>query len=207
MAHSSQGAALSKPPDFSGSAAPCSKTTRVRHSGVSEILTYWLIPAEPARSYFRSLIQDFARRFDAPIFEPHLTLYTTEPGNEAPARMLRETFRNIETPHLFITAVKYLDEFTKTLFVEFRPDQLLVELSRKLRAGSALQSKYELNPHVSLLYKTISRETKADLANSLQLPFDEVRFDLAKAVISPAKIEAGTDIEAWRVVAEENFAG
>jgi hypothetical protein len=173
---------------------------------VSEILTYWLIPAEPARSYFHSLIEDFARRFDAPIFEPHVTLYTTEPGNEAPARMLRQTFRNTETPHLFVTAVKYSDEFTKTLFVEFRPDHLLGELSRKLRAGSKLQSEYELNPHVSLLYKTMARETKANLANSLRLPFDEVRFDSAKAVISPAKIEARSDVEAWRVVAEENFA-
>jgi hypothetical protein len=52
----------------------------------------------------------------------------------------------------------------------------------------------------------MARETKANLANSLRLPFDEVRFDSAKAVISPAKIEARSDVEAWRVVAEENFA-
>ncbi len=173
----------------------------------NEILTYWLIPAEPARSYFRSLINDLARRFDAPIFGPHVTLHVTEPGNEDPAGMLRETFRNIEPPRLSITAIKYSDEFTKTLFVEFQPDELLSELSRKLRAGSALQREYQLNPHVSLLYKTMSPETKVQLAHSLRLPFDEVRFDSAKAVISPAKIRSRADVEAWRVVAEENFAG
>jgi len=171
------------------------------------ILAYWLIPAEPARSHFRSLIQDLARRFDAPVFEPHVTLYVTEPGNENPADVLKETLRNIKPPSLSIAAINYSDEFTKTLFVEFRPDESLDRLNGKLRAGSASQPEYQLNPHLSLIYKTMSPETKVPLAKSLRLPFDEVRFDSAKAVISPAKIESRADVEAWRVAAEENFAG
>ena len=170
------------------------------------ILTYWLIPAEPARSYFRSLINDLARRFDAPVFEPHVTLYVTEPGHENPAGVLRETFRDIERPRLSITAIKYSDEFTKTLFVEFQPDESLARLNGKLRAASASRHKYQLNPHLSLIYKTMSSETKVQLANSLRIPSDDVRFDSTKAVISPARIESRADVEAWRVVAEENFA-
>ncbi|MDP9099228.1 MAG: hypothetical protein M3N48_09590 [Verrucomicrobiota bacterium] len=172
-----------------------------------EILTYWLIPAEPARAHFRSLIQDLARRFDAPAFEPHVTLHVTEPGNENPASVLKETFRNFKPPCLSITAISYSDDFTKTLFVEFRPEALLASLHEKLRAGSVSQREYQLNPHLSLIYQTMSPATKAQLANSLRLPFDEVRFDSVKAVISPAKIESRADVAAWRVVAEESFAG
>jgi len=171
------------------------------------ILTYWLIPAEPARSYFRSLIQDLAQRFDAPVFEPHVTLYVAEPGNEDPAGVLKETLRHIKPPSLSITAIHYSDEFTKTLFVEFWPDESLARLKRKLRASSASQHEYQLNPHLSLIYKTMSPETKMQLANSVRLPFDEVRFDSAKAVISPAKMESSAAVEAWRVVAEECFMG
>jgi 2'-5' RNA ligase len=178
----------------------------VSADAANEILTYWLIPAEPARTHLRSLIRDLARRFDAPVFEPHVTLYVTESGNENSAGVLRETFCHITPPCLSITAINYSDEFTKTLFVEFRPDELLSGLSKKLRAGSASQPEYQLNPHLSLIYKTMSRETKTEIANSLRLPFDEVRFDSAKAVISPAKIGSRADVEAWRVVAEENFA-
>jgi hypothetical protein len=171
------------------------------------IVTYWLIPAEPERNYFRTLIEDLSARFDAPVFEPHVTLYVTEPGNENPAGVLRETFRNIEPPRLSITAINYSDEFTKTLFVEFQPDDLLASLNEKLRAGSASQREYPLNPHLSLIYKTMSPATKAETANSLRLPFDEVLFASAKALISPARIEARADVEAWRVVAGESFAG
>ena len=173
----------------------------------NEILTYWLIPAEPARSYFRSLINDLAPRFHAPVFEPHVTLYVTESGNENPAGRPQEEFRNIKPPCLSIIAINYSDEFTKTLFVEFRPDELLARLNEKLRAASASQREYQLNPHLSLIYKTMSPETKVRLANSIRLPFEEVHFDSAKAVISPAKIESRADVEAWRVVAEESFTG
>jgi 2'-5' RNA ligase len=178
----------------------------VSADAAKEILTYWLIPAEPARSYFRSLIQDLARRFDAPVFEPHVTLYVTEPANENPAGVLKETFRNITPLHLSITAIKYSDQFTKTLFVEFQPDDLLASLKEKLRAASVSRPEYQLSPHLSLIYKRMSRTAKMKLANSLCLPFDEVRFDSAKALISPAKIESRADVEAWRVVAEESFA-
>jgi 2'-5' RNA ligase len=171
------------------------------------IVTYWLIPAEPARSHFHSLIQDLARRFHAPVFEPHVTLYVTEPGNENPADVLKDTLHKIKPPSLSITAVNYSDEFTKTLFVEFRPDGSLARLNGKLRASSASGPEYQLHPHLSLIYKTMSRETKMQLANSLRLPFDDVRFDSAKAVISPAKIESRADVEAWRIVAEQRLAG
>jgi 2'-5' RNA ligase len=179
----------------------------VSAGAAKEILTYWLIPAEPARSHFRSLIQDLARRFDAPVFEPHVTLYVTESGNENPASVLKETLRNIKPPFLSVTAINYSDEFTKTLFVEFRPDELLDNLNEKLRASSASQREYQLNPHLSLIYKTMSPEMKMQLANSLHLPFDDVRFDSAKAVISPATIESPEDVEAWRVVAEHTLTG
>jgi 2'-5' RNA ligase len=172
-----------------------------------EILTYWLIPAEPMRSYFSGMISDLARRFNAPLFEPHVTLYVTESGNESPREVLKETLRNIKPPSLSVTAINYSDEFTKTLFVEFRPDESLARLNAKLRAGSVSQPEYHLNPHLSLIYKTMASETKVQLANSLRLPFDGVRFDSAKAVISPARIESRADVEAWRVVAEECFIG
>jgi hypothetical protein len=51
----------------------------------------------------------------------------------------------------------------------------------------------------------MSPETKAQVADSLDLPFDEVSFDSVKAVISPAKIKSRADVEAWRVVATQKF--
>jgi hypothetical protein len=91
--------------------------------------------------------------------------------------------------------------------VQFEPDAEVARLSSDFRRASAVQNDYELNPHLSLIYKAMARETKRQLAASIRFPFTEVRFDSAKAVISPAKIESRADVEAWRVVAEESFTG
>ena len=170
-----------------------------------QIITYWLIPAEPARSHFASLINNLAAGFDAPIFEPHLTLYVTKAENEDPSELLNRLLGENEAYRLSIGGIDCSDEFTKTLFVQFEPDESLIDLSVNFRRASVCQNEYQLNPHLSLIYKTMARETQNEIARSISLPFTEVRFDSAKAVISPAAITAREHVEAWRVVAARSF--
>jgi 2'-5' RNA ligase len=173
----------------------------VNSDASDEILTYWLIPAEPARGYFQSLIRDLGERFEAPAFEPHVTLYTTGASGENPAEVLATAVANVRQPRLSIAGVDFSDEFTKTLFVQMRPDPGVNELSNKLRRASVSQREDELNPHLSLIYKRMPDDTKIEIRNSLRLPFEEVQFDSVKAIISPATIKTREDVEAWRVVA------
>lgn len=177
-------------------------------SGEKTIATYWLMPAEPARSYFASIISDLAARFEAPIFQPHLTVYVTKPGKKNTGKLLDRALTGCRGGYrLSISGIDHSDEFTKTVFVQFEPNEKLTRLSANFRRASGVQDEYELNPHLSLIYKTMPRETKEEIANSLTLPFADVLFDSAKAVISPAKIESRADVEAWRMVAEQRLAG
>jgi 2'-5' RNA ligase len=173
----------------------------------NEILTYWLIPAEPARSYFRSLISDLALRLDAPVFEPHVTLYVTSAADEHPAAVLQSALTNLEPIRLSIVGLDCSDKFTKTLYVQFEPSPALRRVNEKLRAASVSPREYELNPHLSLIYKRMTPEAKGQIIDSLHLAFADVDFDSVKAVISPAKIESREDVESWRIVATQPLAG
>lgn len=173
--------------------------------GADAILTYWLIPAEPARSYFRSLIVDLARRLDAPVFEPHVTLYVTKAAEESPAAVLQTALTNPKPLRLSITGLACSDEFTKTLSVQFQPSSALRKVSEQLRAASVSQREYELNPHLSLIYKTMTPETKRQIMNLLDLACTEVEFDSVKAVVSPAKVESREDVESWRILATQTL--
>jgi Cyclic phosphodiesterase-like protein len=171
-----------------------------------EIITYWLCPAEPARSCFAEIINELAVRFDAPVFEPHVTIFVTNAEREKPGDMLAKVLPK-QRPYRFTARdVDYSDKFTQTLFVRFAPHAELTRLGEDLRRASASQSDYELNPHLSLLYKTMDPEIKRQLADSIVLPFADVTFDIVKAVLSPARIESRADVESWRVVAEEKLA-
>lgn len=39
------------------------------------MIAYWLLPDESASRYFSVLIHELAAKFDAPIFDPHVTIY------------------------------------------------------------------------------------------------------------------------------------
>jgi 2'-5' RNA ligase len=179
----------------------------VSTDSADKILTYWLIPAEPALGYFRSSIRDLARQYDAPVFEPHMTIYTTESHDKNAPKLLERLLNRRGLYRLRVSGIDYSEEFTKTLFVQFEPNQSLTELSQDLRHASALKPEYELNPHLSLIYKTLPRQTKAEIARSLHLPFTEVEFNSAKAVISPANIQCRKDVEDWEVVATQELTG
>jgi hypothetical protein len=106
---------------------------------------------------------------------------------------------------LSIRGLDFSEEFTKTFFVQFAPHPKLTLLSEDLRRASASPSDYELNPHLSLIYKEMDDETKRGLVASVTLPFDEVIFDTVKAILGPAEIKSRKEVEAWRVLWERKL--
>lgn len=171
------------------------------------VLAYWLIPTEPACSYFQNVINDLAQRYDAPVFEPHVTIHVGANYRDAVDEVLSKAAQGCERIALQALKVGSSSEFIKTLFVQFCVTTQLQQLNQNIRVAAQDSSDYKLNPHLSLLYKRMSIQDRRLLAHSLEVPFAEVTFDSLKAVrcISPTKSRA--DVEAWRVLAKENCLG
>lgn len=165
------------------------------------VIAYWLIPSEPAHSCFQQTINDLARRYDAPVFEPHVTVHVgadhADRVNEAIADAARECTPIRLTP----AGINESEEFIKTLFVEFELAAELQRINEVIRNAAHDSSQYQLKPHLSLLYKTMEAATRQDLVASVRVPLSEITFGAIKAVrcSSPAKSRA--DVEAWRVFA------
>ncbi|MEY2540912.1 MAG: hypothetical protein QOI22_514 [Verrucomicrobiota bacterium] len=152
---------------------------------------------------FREIIRILAKQFDAPRFEPHLTLLAARQDRQPPAKLLRTI--KASPIRLKIGGVASSPKFTKTLFVRFMPnkslDDLVVDLARVTR--SRAKSVHDL--HVSLLYKKMSTSTKRELAATIKLPIREVVFDSLKAVRCILPTKTRRDVEAWRVVATRSL--
>lgn len=167
------------------------------------VIAYWLIPSEPARSYFQRLINDLSRRYNAPQFEPHVTIHVGSNCADTVNGVLLEAARSCERITLQALEVSGSSEFIKTLFVQFALNTQLQQLNRSIRTAAQDSSDYQLNPHLSLLYQRISIQDRRLLTCSIEVPLSEVIFDSLKAVqcISPTQCRA--DVEEWRVVAEK----
>ena len=167
------------------------------------VIAYWLIPAEPAHRFFQDLINDLARRYNAPVFEPHVTIYVGADSTDAVDTTLSKAARDCEAIVLQALEVSHSDEFIKTLFVEFGLNSKLRQLNQVIRNAAQNRSDYDLKPHLSLLYKRMSVQKRRRLPSSIEVPFSQVIFDSLKAVRCISPTQSRADVEAWRVVSEK----
>ena len=164
------------------------------------VIAYWLIPAEPARSFFQQVINDLACCYDAPVFEPHVTIHAGSNRADSAESALSEAARFCKPIRLKALEVGHSSEFIKTLFVEFALNAELQQLSKIIRSAAEDSSHYELRPHLSLLYKKIPDAARRELSGSIEAPFSQVRFDALRAVRCISPTRSRSDVEAWRVV-------
>jgi 2'-5' RNA ligase len=171
------------------------------------LIAYWLIPAEPAHSFFQKIIDDFARRYDAPVFEPHVTIHVGANRTDLAETALTHAARKGKGIWLTPLGINESDEFIKTLFVDFAPSEELRELNEIIRNAAQDLSHYRLKPHLSLLYKQMSLASRRKLEVSIMVPFPQITFDEIKAVHCVSPTNSRADIEAWRVLAAAFFSG
>lgn len=167
--------------------------------------SFWLVPAAHEQKFFDSVIRDLAVRFDAPIFESHLTLCDAGPDEDAARRVLSNVQARASYA-LEIESVEVSARFTKTLFVRFRLSDEVNQLRRPISEALGLPKATDFDPHLSLLYKEMSEEKKNDLRATIALPFQRVRFVELALIAHPVKIISREDVEAWKVLARRFLA-
>jgi hypothetical protein len=171
------------------------------------VIAYWLIPSGPVHSFFQRIINNLARRYDAPVFEPHVTIHVGADRADAAKNALGDAARECKLIGLTPLAIDQSDEFIKTLFVQFAMSAELSKINGIIREAADDSSHYQLKPHLSLLYKNLAAATRRELAASINIPLSEVTFDAIKAVRCVSPTESGADVEAWHVVAAASLSG
>ncbi|HEY2045133.1 MAG TPA: hypothetical protein VGG93_00990 [Candidatus Udaeobacter sp.] len=171
------------------------------------VIAYWLIPSESACSFFQRTINDLARRCDAPVFEPHVTIHVGADRADAAKNALGAAAHKCKLIELTPVGIDQSDEFIKTLFVQFAMNAELRKINGIIRDTANDSSQYELKPHLSLLYKNLAAAIRCELAASIDVPLSEVTFDAIKAVRCVSPAESWADVEAWRVIAAASLSG
>ena len=106
------------------------------------VIAYWLIPSEPAHSFFQRIINDLARRYDAPVFEPHVTIHVGADRADAAKNALGDAARECKLIGLTPLGIDQSDEFIKTLFVQFAMSAELRKINDIIREAANDSSQY-----------------------------------------------------------------
>ncbi|WP_072218217.1 hypothetical protein [Leptolyngbya sp. NIES-2104] len=155
-------------------------------------VAFWLIPTEQA--FYQSLINDLAQRYDAPIFQPHVTLYS---GNFERTKIL-EFLRTPIDLVLAVDRITHSDQFTKTLFIQLVSNPQLEQLSESTQ--KYFGSPYSLDPHLSLIYAHLNEAEKRSLSEKIRLRDRVIRFDRLSAIEVPTHPQTRDDVESWREI-------
>lgn len=168
---------------------------------MSTKVSYWLIPAAENRAFFQEIIDSLASQYDAPRFTPHVTIYSGESSpNESPSELIEQATQRVQSFTLNVEQLLYTNEFTKTLFVQFHPSEILSQLSETIQRNAKKPSGYCLNPHLSLIYQNLGESVKQYLTTSIHLPKMEILFDKVKAISTPSKVQRREDVENWQEI-------
>ena len=166
-------------------------------------IVYWLLPAKPERELFCSIIRILRKAFNAPNFEPHLTLFVTAKDRQPPSKVLRQI--RSRPIRLRARGVAFSPKFTKTLYVRFKSSPALRKLNGKVGRAANSSAKAPGDPHVSLLYKKLPRAAQKELAAVMRLPFRSVVFDSIAAVRLTLPVRNSADVAKWKVVAKKSL--
>lgn len=168
---------------------------------MADILSFWLIPTHETRSWLTRDIERLAERYNAPVFEPHLTVHAGPlHGVASPASVLGETAFEFDPITLRAVAIGHSPEFSKAVFLELQQDEALLDLAGKLR--ERLPSDYVLHPHISLIYQHLSEAQRSEITKDLLVPNQDMRFEVIQAVKCPAVTETADDVRSWQLLEE-----
>lgn len=158
-------------------------------------VAFWLIPAEPDRTIYQSLINNLAHQYNAPIFTPHVTLHSCEGDRGQAIEFLKS--HSIVDIVLKIDQVLYSEEFTKTLFIQLFSNPQLDQISEFCKQN--FDQSFLLNPHLSLIYANLAESEKRSLIS--QIPLNQtIRFDRIRAIHIPRPVQNREDVEAWQEI-------
>lgn len=131
--------------------------------GTADEYTLWLEPREKDAQLLQNIIDDFSLPCHTPKFTPHITLIGGLHGNVATIEKHAETLATA-CPTLIIsfTKVDMLSTYFQSLFLACKKTNTLMNLNA--RAQDLFAKSYIYTPHMSLLYGTVPRDVKKELA-------------------------------------------
>ncbi len=164
------------------------------------MISLWLTPSEEDESYLQNIINDLASEYQAPVFSPHLTLYSP---TDLSKDVLRDRITSVaeRTNKLYVTmnGLNHTMNIWKTVFIELEDSPELLDLQQNIVSSIPNLKPYSFEPHISLIYKEMPMEKKEKIIRNLAVR-NSYKMDKIIAM------KTGPNVEQWEKVMEVSLA-
>lgn len=175
---------------------------------ITKRCSVFLTPAGDDFACLDRLIWETGARYDLPPFEPHVTVYSgVFPDPDILRMALEAAVAGVSAITLAVRGIGCTPDYFKTLFIEFEEHPLLRLIHNRLKEECGEVSRYELAPHLSLLYAELPLGDKEALAAGMVLDRCELHFDEVKIVTPLNRVQGWRDTMQWQTIYRKKLEG
>lgn len=132
-----------------------------------------------------------AKKYNAPNFSAHITLFSGI-GEYNNAKNAINECRFLKKIHVNVMGIGDSNYLWKTVFLNIKNDSALNRLN-ELLTKALPKTKYQFNPHISLIYKKMRKPTRTTLKRDLKI---RKKFTFDKITI----IRSSKNVSAWKKI-------
>ncbi|HIA99465.1 MAG TPA: hypothetical protein EYO30_05690 [Gemmatimonadetes bacterium] len=151
----------------------------------------WLLPSETDKLYLSQTIQPLGKKYDAPVFDPHCTLFSPITDPESAKTIIDQL--NFKPFEVTMSGLNQSDNIWKTLFIELENNAQMTILNQLF--SQTIDFEYDFQPHISLIYKELNMNTKKTVIEKLIVK-NSYRMG------SIAIVDTSGPVEDWKIVYE-----
>lgn len=162
--------------------------------------TLWLLPTGTAYDKFENLIKKLAGEYNAPVFQPHITLLGEfmQPQQEC----IEKTKQLVAGQKPFVVDLQeigFQDFYFRTLFVYAQKTEPLQNLHNRAKEIFGMPNIPPYMPHLSLLYGIFPQTVKDKIIQEIG------KSQFAQFEIKSVFLVNGGEIKNWQIVEEFPF--
>lgn len=156
----------------------------------------WFLFSKEDTRYLKNIMKPLRVKFDFPEFLPHMAVFE-EAGNDLKkVRMAVQTStKDIRSFKVKTKSICWSTDIWKTLYVNIEKNQILETIYQRLNHKFKELSTYNFQPHISLMYKRLSKKEKEKLSKTISVKRE---FFIQKIGI----VNDSGEIEDWKLIEE-----
>ena len=153
----------------------------------------WLLPENKDASYLSKIINDLSKKYHAPTFFPHITIYgIVDVSLYKVNQSIKKSIEGIKTIIVKTKKVDFSDDFWKTVFIEIKNNNEMNLIHKRLSQQLMTFNDYNFSPHISLIYKKLVKSEKLNIIKNLKIKNE---FVIEKIAI----LNHSQNIEEWKI--------
>jgi 2'-5' RNA ligase len=150
--------------------------------------------------YLSGIIENLSRKYDAPRFLPHLTLYdSVKIDLPSLKEVVKSSSDGIHPIVVKKSKINESDYIWRTVFIVMKRNPHLTQINKRLIDFLSKYIHYSFKPHMSLIYKKMDRSHRLKIVNQIKIK-NEFKFDKI------AIVQDSRNVSEWKQIFVRKFS-